>query len=185
MDKVLKTTLDKLRELQEISREAHALQKKLKGLQARESTLQNELDQIMNALSILEASDADLAAEMKPLKVISEVIFRDRRIARESGEYPDQPEELPSKPTSLAEIIAEITASLEGEFKTGDVRKILLERAPELHGKSHSASITTALARLAEGGTLERISGRGRGKEAIFRRKVERSTDGGTADAHS
>ncbi|MFY9826336.1 MAG: hypothetical protein WAM82_33540 [Thermoanaerobaculia bacterium] len=173
MDKTTKATLDKLTEVRECSRKAHKLQTELLKVRARENALKGEISQLFDALSIIAAADPEFSAEFQQVRDIFQVYQADLISLRESGTYPEPETPEPVKAASLAEIIQEITASMEGEFSAGDVRRRLLERDPELHSKSHAASITTALARLAkDGGTLERISGDGRGKKTIFRRKV-------------
>ncbi|HEX4963563.1 MAG TPA: hypothetical protein VF173_22225 [Thermoanaerobaculia bacterium] len=144
----------------------------LKEVRERETTLRGEIRQLLLALDIIAVNDSEFAAEIQPVKDLFAKYQKELVKSEESGIYPEPEAPEPEKPTTLAEIVQEITASMEGEFSAGDVRKLLLEREPELHSKSHAASITTALARLAkDGGTLERISGDGRGKRTIFRRK--------------
>ena len=170
MEKLTKAILDKLTEARECSRETHSLTKRLAEFQARAQRLQSEVAGLFKALGILQATYPELEAEVRQAYDLDLLYRQELNQALENGVYPEP--ETPAKPASLAEIIQEIAASLEGEFTAGDVRKLLSERDPELHGKSHAASITTALARLAKDGILERVSGGGRGKESIFRRKA-------------
>jgi hypothetical protein len=174
MQKLTEVTLDKLREVREGSRESFALRAKLKDLSKQVEIKQRELANLLSAVAVVARIDSAYEEESAPIWELEGIYREELRKAEEEGIYPEaEAPSSPPKPTSLAENVQEIAASMEGDFRVGDVRKLLEERDPELYGKSHGASITTALARLAaEGGPLERVSGGGRGNEAVFRRRV-------------
>jgi hypothetical protein len=173
MDKTTKATLDKLSEVRDCSRKAHKLQMELMKVRERENALKGEIGHLFGALEIIATADPEFSDEFQQVRDIFMAYQAELTTLRESGVYPEPEPPRDAKPVSLAEVIQEITAGMEGPFSAGDIRKVLLERHEELHSKSHAASITTALARLAkDGGTLERISGDGRGKRTIFRCKV-------------
>lgn len=191
MNELAKRAYDKLTEAWRSHAEANELAEQVQRLRKLRDTLFNDAASLRVAVKILAqdggaANDDDVEALRQAFMAFEEgrspVLTAD---VPEPAAIEEEPAPVELAPIAvqaataderpgdvrLLDAVDEAARALDGDFKSGDVRDQLARLYPAILNRVHKASITGALARLAEVGVLERVTPGGRGREAVFRRK--------------